>query len=148
MTSGVAVSQECKNAFDDVKKGKKYRYVIFYIEDEKTIKVEALGEREKTYDDFYTDLTKGGDLECRYGLFDYEYLHQCQGTTETSKKQKLFLMSWCPDTAKIKKKMLYSSSFDAIKKALIGVHKYIQATDASEASKDSVEEKLRSTDRA
>lgn len=57
-------------------------------------------------------------------------------------------MSWCPDTARIKKKMLYSSSFDALKKALVGVHKYIQATDASEASKESVEEKLRSTDRS
>lgn len=43
-----------------------------------------------------------------------------------TKKQKLFLMSWCPDTAKIKKKMLYSSSFDALKQALEGVGKYIQ----------------------
>jgi len=142
------VSQECKNAFDEVKKQKKHRYVIFFIEDEKTIKVETLGEREASYDTFLHDLTKAGEGECRYGLYDFEYLHQCQGTTETSKKQKLFLMSWCPDTAKIKKKMLYSSSFDAIKKALVGVHKYIQATDSSEASQDSVEEKLRSTDRA
>ena len=23
-------------------------------------------------------------VECRYGLFDYEYTHQCQGTTEVS----------------------------------------------------------------
>ena len=38
--------------------------------------------------------TKGGESECRYGLFDFEYDHQCQGTTDTSKKQKLFLMSW------------------------------------------------------
>ena len=104
----------------------------------------------------------------RYGLFDFEYMHQCQGTTESSKKQKLFLMSWCPDTAKVrrmpffqssnilttadsllqvKKKMLYSSSFDALKKALVGVQKYIQATDLSEASRESVEEKLRATDR-
>lgn len=28
-------------------------------------------------------------------------MHQCQGTSESSKKQKLFLMSWCPDTAKV-----------------------------------------------
>lgn len=35
-------------------------------------------------------------------------------------------MSWCPDDAKVKKKMLYSSSFDALKKALVGVAKYIQ----------------------
>ena len=42
-------------------------------------------------------------------MFDFEYTHQCQGTTEASKKEKLFLISWCPDSAKIKKKMLYSS---------------------------------------
>jgi len=44
------------------------------------------------------------------------------------KKEKLFLMSWCPDDAKVKKKMLYSSSFDALKKALVGVAKYIQVS--------------------
>jgi len=148
MASGVAVGQECKNSFDEIKKGKKHRYVIFYIEDEKMIKVESVGDRDVDYDQFLTDIMKAGDGECRYGLYDFEYEHQCQGTTEVSKKQKLFLMSWCPDTARIKKKMLYSSSFDALKKALVGVHKYIQATDAAEASKESVEEKLRSTDRS
>merc|ERR1712038_799405 len=66
----------------------------------------------------------------RWSLWDFEYEHQCQGTTDSSKKQKLFLMSWCPDSAKIKKKMSYSSSFDALKKSLVGVHKYIQATDS------------------
>jgi len=147
MSSGVAVSDECKVKFEDVKKAKKYRYVVFYIKDEKSISVESVGERDAKYEDFLTDLQKGGDSECRYGLYDFEYEHQCQGTTESSKKQKLFLMSWCPDSAKIKKKMLYSSSFDALKKSLVGVHKYIQATDSSEASEESVEKQLRSTDR-
>merc|ERR1711902_138366 len=132
MASGVAVAQECKNQFDEIKKGKKHRYVVFYIEEEKMIKVESVGDRDASYDSFFQDLIKAGEGECRYGLYDFEYEHQCQGTTEVSKKQKLF----------------YSSSFDALKKALVGVHKYIQATDASEASKESVEEKLRSTDRS
>merc|ERR1712080_726593 len=131
MASGVAVAQECKNQFDEIKKGKKHGYVIFYIEDEKMIKVESVGDRDASYDSFFTDLTKAGESECRYGLYDFEYEHQCQGTTEVSKKKKLS-----------------SSSFDALKKALVGVHKYIQATDAAEASKESVEEKLRSTDRS
>jgi cofilin len=61
-------------------------------------------------------------------VFDFEYTHQCQGTSEASKKEKLFLMSWCPDSAKIKKKMLYSSSFDALKKCLVGVQKFIQVS--------------------
>merc|ERR1712224_156844 len=148
MASGVAVAQECKNQFDEIKKGKKHRYVIFYIEEEKMIKVESVGDRDASYDSFFQDLIKAGEGECRYGLYDFEYEHQCQGTTEVSKKQKLFLMSWCPDTARIKKKMLYSSSFDALKKALVGVHKYIQATDSSEASEEQIMEKLRSTDRS
>merc|ERR1711936_811390 len=147
MSSGVAVADDCKNYFEEIKKGKKYRYVIFYIKEEKSITVESVGERDAKYDDFLNDLQKAGDSECRYGLYDFEYEHQCQGTTDSSKKQKLFLMSWCPDSAKIKKKMLYSSSFDALKKSLVGVHKYIQATDSSEASEESVEKQLRSTDR-
>jgi len=133
--------------YEEVKKDKKHRYVIYYIKDEKEIQVECIGERDKTYEDFLNDLQKAGEFECRYGLFDYEYSHQCQGTTEATKKQKLFLMNWCPDTAKTRSKMLNTSSFDALKKVLVGVHKFIQATDASECEKQGVEDKLRETDR-
>jgi len=148
MASGVTVADACKTTFEEIKKDKKYRYVVYFIKDEKQIDVEVIGERKATYSDFLNDLHKAGPLACRYGVFDFEYTHQCQGTQEGSKKQKLFLMAWCPDTAKVKKKMLYSSSFDALKKSLVGVHKYIQATDMAEASEESVEEKLRATDRS
>merc|ERR1712080_613600 len=129
--------------YDDIKKKKSYRYLVFYIKDEKVITVEKVGERSSDYQQFLDDLTGAGPEDCRHGVFDFEYTHQCQGTTEASKKEKLFLMSWCPDSAKIKKKMPYSSSFDALKKCLVGVQKYIQATDESEASAESVEEQLR-----
>jgi len=147
MASGVTVADVCKTTFEEIKKDKKYRYVIYYIKDEKQIDVEKLGERNAAYGDFLSDIQAGGTGECRYGVFDFEYTHQCQGTSEGSKKQKLFLMAWCPDTAKVKKKMLYSSSFDALKKSLVGVAKYIQATDLAEASEESVESQLRAMDR-
>ncbi|TRY71912.1 hypothetical protein TCAL_00177 [Tigriopus californicus] len=147
MASGVKVSEEVKLKFDEVKKKKTYRYVIFFIKEEKAISVEKTGGRDATYDEFLTDLMACGPEDCRYGLFDFEYAHQCEGTTEKTKKEKLLLMSWCPDTARIKKKMLYSSSFDALKKCLVGVQKYIQATDEAEASQEEIEAKLRSTDR-
>jgi hypothetical protein len=35
----------------------------------------------------------------------------------------MFLICWCPDSARVKKKMLYSSTFDTLKKAFVGVHK-------------------------
>merc|ERR1711884_863976 len=79
MSSGVAVSDECKTYFEDVKKGKKYRYVVYYIKDEKTIQVECFGERDAKYNDFLADLQKSGDSE---------YEHQHQGTTESSLKQR------------------------------------------------------------
>ncbi|KAL7642497.1 UNVERIFIED_CONTAM: hypothetical protein RMT77_007058 [Armadillidium vulgare] len=147
MASGVQVADACQDAFLDIKKGKKYRYIIFHIKEEKVIDIEKCGGREATYDDYLNDLASAGPDECRYGLYDFEYDHQCQGTSDT-KKQKLFLMSWCPETAKIKKKMVYSSSFDALKAAFIGVGKYIQATDMAEASYECVLEKLRATDRS
>jgi cofilin len=147
MASGVAIADDCKNVFEEIKKNKTHRYCVFFIKDEKFITVEKLGGRDASYEEFLTDLQAAGEGECRYGLYDFEYEHQCQGTTESSKKQKLFLMSWCPDSAKIKKKMLYASSFETLKKSLVGVHKFIQATDASEASASEVEKQLRSTDR-
>ena len=38
-------------------------------------------------------------------------------------------MLWCPDEAKTKAKMLYSSSVDALKKALTGVALYVEVGD-------------------
>jgi len=147
MASGVAVSDECITKFSDVKKAKMYRYVVYYIQDSKIITVGSVGGRDAKYEDFLAELQSAGPNECRYGLYDFEYTHQCQGTSETIMREKLVLMLWCPDSARIKVKMLYASSFDALKKSLVGVHKYIQATDLSEASEASVESSLRSTDR-
>ena len=91
--------------------------------------IAQVGVRDSSYSDFLVALQqKEGDNEdCRYGLYDYDYQFNPDGT-ESTFKSKLFLMSWCPDSAKIKKKMLYSSSFDALKKCLVGVQKYIQVS--------------------
>jgi cofilin len=48
----------------------------------------------------------------------------------------------CPDTAKIKSKMVYASSKDALRKKLVGVALEIQATDPEEIEYDTVLGKL------
>lgn len=146
MASGVRVGDECKKVFDSIKRDKKYRFVIFYIKDEQEINVEYISSRDADYEDFLERLEKAGPDDCRYAVYDLEYYHATDGAG-SSKKEKLFLMSWCPDTAKIKKKMIYASSLSALKRSLVGVNKYIQATDMDEASRETVEEKLRLTDR-
>lgn len=80
--SGVTVADVCKTTYEEIKKDKKHRYVIFYIKDERQIDVEVIGPRDAAYDAFLEDLQKGGAGECRYGLYDFEYTHQCQGTSE------------------------------------------------------------------
>jgi hypothetical protein len=39
------VSEEVKLRFDEIKKKKAYRYLIFYIKDERCIAVETTGEK-------------------------------------------------------------------------------------------------------
>lgn len=78
----MTVADVCKTTYEEIKKDKKHRYVIFYIKDERQIDVEVIGPRDAAYDAFLADLQKGGSGECRYGLFDFEYTHQCQGTSE------------------------------------------------------------------
>ena len=76
-----------------------------------------VGDRNNSYQDFLNDLhQKDGDADdCRYGVYDYDYQFNPDGA-EATFKSKIFLMSWCPASSKIKKKMLYSSSFDTLKR--------------------------------
>ena len=46
--SGVKVSEEVKQKYDDIKKKKCHRYLVFYIKDEKMIAVEKIGKLYKT----------------------------------------------------------------------------------------------------
>ncbi|XP_018009767.1 cofilin/actin-depolymerizing factor homolog [Hyalella azteca] len=147
MASGVQVADEVVEEYKFIKKGKKYRYIVFHIKDEKKICIDSSGDRDACYQDYLDHLASLGPDECRYGLYDFEFEHACEGAADT-KRSKLILMIWCPDTAKIKKKMLYSSSFDALKHSLEGIGKYIQATDMSEAAPECILEKIKSTARS
>ena len=142
------MADEVKSVFEQIKTNRTYRYVIYYIKDKSEVVVESKGDREKTYEDFFEEIRElSGESECRYGVIDLEYKHQTQGTSEASLKQKLILFRWSPDTANIKQKMLYASSSEALKKALVGIAKYVQATDTSEGSYENVLDQVRALDR-
>ncbi len=48
----------------------------------------------------------------------------------------------CPDGAKVKAKMIYTSSKDSVRKKLVGIGTEVQATDKAEISHDAVLEKV------
>merc|ERR1712059_11797 len=145
--SGVKLSPRCMEVYTEIMKGKKHRYAIFLIKDGQ-IELEKLGELTNEYNDFLKDLQQkdGVKDDCRYALYDYQYQYVPEGA-DAQTKSKMFLLAWCPDSSAIKKKMLYSSSFDTLKKAFVGVAKVIQSNDQSEVEQSAIEKELRATDR-
>lgn len=126
-STGVEVSDEVATSFNKFKLGQepyKLRYFIYEIKDKKTIVIEKQGAREKTYDDFVEELPEN---DCRYGLIDIEF-----ETDDGRPTSKIVFISWNPDTASVRPKMLYSGSKEALKSALVGVGIHINATDHSE----------------
>ena len=72
------MSEEVKIKYDEIKKKKTHRYCVFFIKDEKLIAVEKMAPRDANYEEFLGDLMACGPEDCRYGLYDFEYEHQCQ----------------------------------------------------------------------
>ncbi|GAA5976673.1 hypothetical protein JCM21900_002864 [Sporobolomyces salmonicolor] len=134
LSSGVAVNPECLNTYQTLKLGKKLKYIIFKLSDDmKEIQVETASE-SPSYDDFISGLPASG---CRYAVYDFEYEKGNEG-----KRNKLCFYAWSPDEARIKDKMIYASSKDALRRALVGIASEIQGTDFSEVAYDEVLDKV------
>jgi len=139
-SSGVGVKDECYQAFQDLKLGRKIKYIIYKISnDYKQVEVEKTGD-DSDYDKFLEDLTQMSDPsknECRYAVYDFDYVNE-----EGGKRNKIVFYTWSPDNAKIRMKMIYAATKDAIKKKLDGIYLEIQCTDLDEACYETVLEKV------
>ncbi|KAL6127721.1 hypothetical protein ACLB2K_071084 [Fragaria x ananassa] len=125
--SGLAVNDECKQKFLELKAKRNHRFIVFKIENQEVV-VEKLGEPDETYDDFTASLPAD---ECRYAVFDLDFT-----TDENCQKSKIYFIAWSPDTSKVRMKMVYASSKERIKRELDGIQVELQATDPSELSFD------------
>ncbi|CAM8903432.1 unnamed protein product [Rhodiola kirilowii] len=125
----MAVHDDCKLKFVELKAKRIYRFIIFKIEDQQVV-VEKLGSPEETYEDFANSFPAN---ECRYAVFDFDFI-----TDENCQKSKIFFIAWSPDTSRVRSKMVYASSKDRFKRELDGIQVELQATDPSEMSLDIV----------
>ncbi|ODQ76920.1 hypothetical protein BABINDRAFT_55433 [Babjeviella inositovora NRRL Y-12698] len=129
--SGVSVADESLSTFNELKLGKKLKYVIFSLNDKKTEIVVEKTSDEQDYEKFLEDLPEN---DCRYAVYDFEY--EIGGGE--GKRSKIVFFTWSPDTAPVRAKMVYASSKDALRRALNGVSTDIQGTDFSEVAFESV----------
>jgi len=138
MSSGVAVDNACLSEYQALKLGHKHKYIIYNLNKENTEVIVQKTSTATDYDDFLADLP---ETECRWAVYDFEY------ELEGGKRNKLVFYSWSPDTAKIKQKMLFASSKDALRRSLVGIASEIQATDPSEVDYEYVLDKITRTTR-
>ncbi|EIW80883.1 hypothetical protein CONPUDRAFT_82013 [Coniophora puteana RWD-64-598 SS2] len=142
MASGVSVDPAClstyqalKNPTSAKKSGQSpLKYVLFSLNDKLTeIVVAQTAETGQDYDSFVKALP---ETHCRWAVFDFQY-DQGEG-----QRNKLVFYSWSPDDAKIKEKMVYASSKDALRRALDGIQIEIQATAFDEVAEEAVLERI------
>ncbi|KAI0693208.1 hypothetical protein BC835DRAFT_1354443 [Cytidiella melzeri] len=136
MASGVGVNSDCLSAFQELKLGKKHKYIIYSLSPRLDEIVVEKTSTDSNYETFVGDLP---ETECRWAVYDFEY----EAEAGAGKRNKLIFISWSPDDAKIKSKMLYASSRDALRRALVGIASEIQGTAFDEISQEAVLEKVK-----
>lgn len=83
----MAVDDECKLKFMELKTKRTHRFIVFKIEEkQKQVIVEKLGEPTQTYEDFTANLPAE---ECRYAVFDFDFV-----TAENVQKSRIFFIAW------------------------------------------------------
>jgi cofilin len=106
-------------------------------DDNSQIIIESKVEKCDRYEDFVAELPEN---DCRYAVYDFEF----EKSPGEGMRNKICFVVWVPDTSKVRQKMLYASSKDALRKKLVGIATEIQATDMSEVSKETVLERVKS----
>jgi len=134
MASGAGVSDECIQKYQELKLGHALKYIIFKLSDDfSQVIVEKTAPANASYDEFKAGLPSN---DCRYAVFDFEFTAK-----EGGQRNKIVFILWAPDSAKVKAKMLYTSTKADFRKKLVGIATEVQATDASEIAYEAILEK-------
>jgi cofilin len=101
------------------------------------VEVKEVGKRDATYADIYQRLKSDWSSTPCYLVFDYET------DTDEGKRQKLLFISWTPNGAKVKQKMVYAGTRGDLKSKLPGIQIDLQATDLSDIEESLVASKVK-----
>ena len=85
--SGMAVHDDCKLKFLELKAKRTYRFIVYKIEEkQKQVIVEKLGEPTDSYEDFSASLPAN---ECRYAVYDFDFM-----TEENVPRSRIVFIAW------------------------------------------------------
>lgn len=134
--SGIDISDECVTLANELNIKKTCKYMTMKIESSKVI-VDKKGEQGTTFNDFLKELP---DDEGRFVLYDYTPPMNADGTGGAGQ---LIFISWIPDTAQIKKKMIYASTLESVKSKIRVWQQAFQAADRDDLDENLINAKFR-----
>lgn len=83
----MAVHDDCKLKFLELKTKRTYRFIVFKIEEkQKQVIVEKLGEPTDSYEVFSASLPAN---ECRYAVYDFDFM-----TEENVPRSRIVFIAW------------------------------------------------------
>ncbi|KAF3903224.1 Cofilin [Dactylellina cionopaga] len=134
MSAGTTAHDECSIAYHEFSVKKQHTYIFFKLSDNFKHVVLDKVSANSVYDDFIADLP---DDDCRYVLYNFPF----QGEDGEDMNKILFIL-WCPDSVELKSRMIYTSDTNNLRKSIQGIGAYIEATDKTEISHETVLEKF------
>jgi len=136
--SGISVSDEAIEEFNNMRAKSAYLWMTFEINEAGTevVLAETAGG-DATYEDFINVLP---EHECKYGVFDFHY-----EASENRSFNKIVFFNWAPDTAPVKKKMMFASTKDFFKQTLPGIQVEVHCTVYSDLEEENVREAVKAT---
>ena len=108
----------------------RHKAITFKIEGTEVVPAEKIDSAD--FDDFLGALPES---DGRFCVVDFSY-----ETSDGRPTDKVVLVSWIPDTCKVRVKMTYSGTKEAVKSAFVGISVNINATDMSEVTQEIVRE--------
>ena len=98
--SRMAVHDDCKLKFLELKAKRTYRFIVYKIEEkQKQVVVEKVGEPTQSYEDFTACLPAN---ECRYAVYDFDFL-----TAENVPKSRIFFVAWYSQSSSLLHNILF-----------------------------------------
>lgn len=120
------IDDECLKIFEEIKFNKKYRSIVYKVENERVVlipfikMIETTGDKEQNWGSFIASLPKA---EPRLCVFDLEYTSH-----DGMKCSKLFFFYWLPDGTPLKMKFPYATMKESFKTKIDLLGKEIVAT--------------------
>ncbi|RGP81808.1 actin depolymerizing factor [Fusarium longipes] len=132
----LSLSSNCIPTYEELKLAHKHRYIIYRIDKSNNEFVVDRTSQSTDWNDFISDLPED---EPRIAIYDFNFVKR----TEDGITNKIVFITWSPNTANIRTKMLYASEKDSLRRSLNGIQLEILGTEYSEVSYEAVWDKAK-----